>query len=58
MRSCSLIGSHARREGVFLIEVTPDKKIVWQSKHPATSAVHHFQILTSNGKPEPGTPMK
>ncbi len=54
----TVIGSHARQEGVFLIEVTPGKKIVWQSKHPAAKAVHEFQILTTNGKPEPGTPMK
>jgi outer membrane protein assembly factor BamB len=54
----TVIGSHARQEGVFLIEVTPEKKIVWRSEHPAAKAVHEFQILTTNGKPEPGTPMK
>ena len=54
----TVIGSHARREGIFLIEVNPDKEIVWRSGHPAATAVHHFQILTTNGKPEPGMPMK
>lgn len=54
----TVIGSHARQDGVFLIEVNPEKKIVWQSEHPAAKAVHHFQVLTTNGKPEPGTPMK
>lgn len=54
----TVIGSHARQEGVFLIEVTREKKIVWRSGHPAAKAVHEFQILTTNGKPEPGTPMK
>ena len=54
----TVIGCHGRNEGVFMIEVTPGKKIVWQSDHPAAKAVHHFQILTTNGKTEPGTPMK
>lgn len=54
----TVIGSHHVKEGITMVEVTPEKKIVWTSDHPAASAVHHFQILTTNGKPEPGYPLK
>ncbi len=54
----TVIGSHAANTGVSMVEVTPEKKIVWTSEHPMAAGVHHFQILTTNGKPEPGTPQK
>jgi hypothetical protein len=54
----TVIGSHGARKGIFLVEVTPGKKIVWTSDHPLATAVHHFQILTTNGRPEPGMPLK
>lgn len=54
----TVIGSHAANQGVSMVEVTPEHKIVWTSDHPLASGVHHFQILSTNGKPEPGTPMK
>jgi hypothetical protein len=41
-----------------MVEVTPEKKIVWTSDHPLAAGVHHFQILTTNGTPEPGMPLK
>ncbi|MFO1498627.1 MAG: hypothetical protein U1G07_09580 [Verrucomicrobiota bacterium] len=41
-----------------MIEVTAERKIVWTSDHPAAASVHHFQILTTNGRPEPGMPLK
>ncbi len=42
-------------EAVKLFEVTPDKKVVWTyTGHHA----HHFQILTTNGEPLSGLPMK
>jgi len=41
-----------------MIEVNPQQQIVWTSDHPAAAAVHHFQILTTNGRPEPGMPLK
>lgn len=46
---------HASGDRVKLFEVTPDKKVVWRySGMPA--GFHHFQILTTNGKPvEPNT---
>ena len=54
----TVIGSHAANKGVSMIEVTPEHKIVWTSDHPLAAGVHHFQILTTNGKPEPGMPLK
>ncbi len=53
----TVIASYAAKpEGVKLFEVTPEKKIVWSygGKH----RVHHFQILTTNGKPVSGQPLK
>jgi len=54
----TVIGSHGANKGVSMIEVTRDHKIVWTSDHPLAAGVHHFQILTTNGKPEPGMPLK
>ena len=54
----TVVGSHAASKGISMVEVTPEKKIVWTSDHPLATGVHHFQILTTNGKPEPGMPMK
>lgn len=54
----TVIGSHGAGTGVFMVEVNPDRKIVWTSEHPAATAVHSFQILTTNGIPEPGMPLK
>lgn len=47
---------HAKGDKIKLFEVTPDKKLVWQyaGKHSA----HEFQILTTNGKPLDGKPLK
>ena len=41
-----------------MVEVTRENKIVWTSDHPLAAGVHHFQILTTNGKAEPGMPLK
>ena len=54
----TVVGSHAANKGISMIEVTRDHKIVWTSEHPLAAGVHHFQILTTNGKPEPGMPLK
>lgn len=54
----TIIGSHAATTGISMVEVTRDKHIVWTSDHPLAAGVHHFQILTTNGKPEPGMPLK
>lgn len=54
----TVVGSHAANQGSSMVEVTPENKIVWTSDHPLAAGVHHFQILTTNGKPEPGMPLK
>lgn len=54
----TVVGSHAATKGVSMVELSPEKKILWTSDHPLAAGVHHFQILTTNGKPEPGMPMK
>lgn len=54
----TVVGSHAANTGISMVEVTPDRKIVWTSDHPLAAGVHHFQILTTNGQPEPGMPLK
>ena len=54
----TVIGSHAANKGISMVEVNPAHEIVWTSDHPLAAGVHHFQILTTNGKPEPGMPMK
>ena len=51
----TVIASYGAKEGIKLLEVNRDKKIVWSySGHNA----HHFQILTTNGIPLKGTPLK
>jgi len=54
----TVIGSHAARTGISMVELSPDKKMVWTSDHALAAGVHHFQILTTNGKAEPGVPLK
>lgn len=54
----TVVGSHAASTGISMVEVTPDKKIVWTSDHPHAANVHHFQILTTNGTPEPAPPLR
>jgi hypothetical protein len=41
-----------------MLEVTPQKKLVWTYKSGLPHGVHEFQILTTNGKAEPAEPMK
>lgn len=53
----TVVTSYGQREkdAVKIFEVTRDKQIVWTySGHYA----HHFQILTTNGEPVPGVPLK
>lgn len=54
----TVVGSHAANTGISMVEITPSKKIVWTSDHRLAAGVHHFQILTTNGVPEPGMPLK
>jgi hypothetical protein len=52
----TVITAYHAKVGVKLLEVTPEKKIVWTYEGPHRA--HHFQILTTNGEPIPGKPMR
>lgn len=41
-----------------LFEVTRDKKVVWSYSNSQSPGIHHFQLLTTNGKPLPGPALK
>ena len=41
-----------------LIEVTPENKVVWTYTDEQPHGIHHFQILTTNGKPIEGIPLR
>jgi len=41
-----------------LLEVTPDKKVVWTYTDSTPHGIHEFQILDTNGKPIEGTPLR
>lgn len=52
----TVITSYHAEEGVKLFEVTRDREVVWTYEGPHRA--HHFQILTTNGVPLEGHPMK
>lgn len=52
----TVIAAYHAQEGIKLFEVTPDKQIVWTYSGP--HRVHELQILTTNGEPLPGRPLK
>lgn len=52
----TVIACYGAKKGVKLFEVNKDKKVVWKYEGP--NRVHHFQILTINGKPIKDTSMK
>jgi len=43
---------------VKMLEVTPDKKIVWTYEREQKGGIHEFQILDTNDVPLEGAPMK
>jgi len=43
---------------VKLLEVTPEKMVVWTYRDDKNHGIHEFQVLDTNGKPLEGTPMK
>ena len=51
----TVIASYGAQNGIKLFAVSPDKAMVWSYDG---HRVHHFQILTTNGKPLKGTPLK
>jgi hypothetical protein len=52
----TVVASYAAQDGIKLFEVTRQKQIVWS--YAGKDRVHHFQILTTNGEPLPGRPLK
>ncbi|EAR02516.1 hypothetical protein [Maribacter sp. HTCC2170] len=51
----TVIASYGARNGIKLIEVDRTKNVIW--KYEGNNA-HHFQILTTSGKPVKGKPLK
>ena len=49
---------HAKENEVKLIEVTPEKKVVWKHVDNKPFGIHEFQILDTNGKPLEGRPLR
>jgi hypothetical protein len=45
-------------EQTKLLEVTPDKQVVWVFSDPGKNGIHHFQILDTNEQPLAGTPLR
>lgn len=43
----------SKADEVKMLEVTPDKRVVWTYRSNLPHGVHEFQILTTNGKAEP-----
>ena len=41
-----------------LLEVTPDKKVVWTFSEEKGAGIHEVQILDTNGKPLEGAPLR
>jgi outer membrane protein assembly factor BamB len=54
----TVITSYRAGQGEKLIEVDRDKKIVWTFNDGTGEGIHHFQILTTNGKPIEGKPLR
>ncbi len=51
----TVIASYGAKEGIKLFEIDKDKNLLW--KYMGYN-VHHFQLLTTNGKKLKGTPLK
>lgn len=49
---------HAKANQIKLLEITPEKKVVWTYTDKRASGIHHFQILDTNGVPIKGPPLK
>lgn len=52
----TVVTAYHAKVGVKLFEVSPGKEVVWKYEGP--NRVHHFQILTTNGIPLRGRPLK
>lgn len=52
----TVIASYASQKEIKVFEVTPDKKIVWTYTGPHRA--HEIHVLTTNGQPLEGKPLK
>jgi len=52
----TVIASYGAQSGIKVFEITRDKKIVW--KYDGPHRAHEIQVLTTNGKPIEGQPLK
>jgi len=52
----TVIASYGSQGAIKAFEVTPDKKIVW--KYTGKHRIHELQVLTTNGRPIAGQPLK
>ncbi|MEY4179272.1 MAG: hypothetical protein RLY70_2846 [Planctomycetota bacterium] len=52
----TVIASYGSNKAIKIFEVTPEKKIVWTYTGPHRA--HEIQILTTNGQPIAGKPLK
>lgn len=52
----TVIAAYHATKDIKLFEVTRDKQLVWTFEGPQRA--HHFQILTTNGKPLSGKPLR
>jgi len=52
----TVIASYGTQGAIKAFEVTPEKKIVW--RYTGKHRIHELQVLTTNGKPVEGKPLK
>ena len=52
----TMIASYGATKGVKMLEVTPDKRVAW--KYDGPYRAHELQVLTTNGQPLEGKPLK
>jgi hypothetical protein len=52
----TVIASYGSQGAIKAFEVTADKKLVW--KYTGKHRIHELQVLTTNGKPVEGKPLK
>lgn len=54
----SYAAGNADRNAPKMLEVTPEKKVVWKYSDGKKVGIHHFQILATNGQDLTGLPLK
>jgi hypothetical protein len=52
----TVIASYGAQQGIKVFEITRDKQLVW--KYDGPNRAHHIQILTTNGQPLEGPPLR